>query len=151
MQKIVVDTNIVFSAILNTNNNIADLLLNSTDVFEFYSANYLRIEIDRHKDKLSTISGLEIQKINEIKFQICQNINFISEELIPFEIWQKSVRIVRDVDMDDIAFVALNEYLDAMLWTGDKELIKGIQKKGYMKCYTTDEILNIRNNLDRNK
>ena len=39
--KIVVDTNIFFSAILNTNGKIGDLLLNSDDVFQFYSHNKL--------------------------------------------------------------------------------------------------------------
>lgn len=40
--KIVVDTNIVFSAILNSNSAIGDLLLNSDKEFQFYSASYLK-------------------------------------------------------------------------------------------------------------
>lgn len=35
--KIVIDSNIVFSAILNKNGKIGDLLLNSDDVFQFYT------------------------------------------------------------------------------------------------------------------
>jgi len=30
-------------------------------------------------------------------------------------------------------FVALNEYLDEFLWTGDKKLYEGLIKKGYGK------------------
>lgn len=43
--KIIVDTNIVFSALLNTNSIIGDLLLNSANIFEFYSCQYLWYEI----------------------------------------------------------------------------------------------------------
>lgn len=52
MKKLVVDTNIVFSTILNTESNIGDLLMNSDEVFTFYSDQYLRQEIDNHKEKL---------------------------------------------------------------------------------------------------
>ncbi|MQY80111.1 MAG: hypothetical protein GH151_13115 [Bacteroidetes bacterium] len=39
--RIVVDTNIVFSAIINTHGKIGDLLMNSDNVFDFYSCNFL--------------------------------------------------------------------------------------------------------------
>ncbi len=35
--KIIVDTNIIFSTILNTDSKYGDLLLNSDGIFEFYS------------------------------------------------------------------------------------------------------------------
>jgi len=40
--KVVVDTNIVFSAILNSNGKIGDLLLNSGKLIDFYSVDYMR-------------------------------------------------------------------------------------------------------------
>jgi len=46
--KIVVDTNIIFSALLNTNNTIGEILINSGNAFEFYSCNYMRYEIQKH-------------------------------------------------------------------------------------------------------
>jgi len=105
--KIVVDTNIAFSAILNTGSRIGDLLLNSESVFEFRSMMYLKEEIENHEEKLMAISGLSKDEITQSTEQIFSCIKFISEEIIPFEVWQKAARLVRDVDMDDIAFVAL--------------------------------------------
>lgn len=46
--KIVIDTNIIFSTLLNSNSNIGDLIFNSGKLFEFYSCNYMRYE--RRKD-----------------------------------------------------------------------------------------------------
>lgn len=52
-----------------------------------------------------------------------------------------SIRYVRDVDMDDLVFVALNEYLDStLLWTGDEELYKALESKGYSKVVNFDKI-----------
>ena len=56
--KIVVDTNIVFSAILNSKGKIGDLLLNSGKYIDFYSVDYLRYEIGNHYDKLSKLSKI---------------------------------------------------------------------------------------------
>ena len=56
--KIVVDTNIAFSAILNTESKIGDLLMNSEELLEFHTCQYLRIEIHKHRERLMDVSGL---------------------------------------------------------------------------------------------
>jgi len=48
--KIVVDTNIAFSAILNTESKIGDLLMNSDGLLEFHACQYLRLEIHKHRE-----------------------------------------------------------------------------------------------------
>jgi predicted nucleic acid-binding protein len=149
MSKIVVDTNIVFSGILNTNGLIGDLLMNSHPLLEFYSASYLRLEIDKHLHRLMDISGLDEEQVEQSKHQITKNIIFISEEQIPFKIWHTSVSYVRDVDMDDIAFVALSEFMDVKLWTGDKKLRKGLEAKGFTSCISTQELLELREDLEK--
>lgn len=149
--KIVVDTNIVFSAILNTESKIGDLLMNSEAIFEFRSAMYLKEEIEKHEGKLMTISELTKDEIEQSTEQVFSYIKFISEEIIPFEIWQKAARLVRDVDMDDIAFVALSEYEDIKLWTGDRELIAGLTAKGFQRCISTEEMIALRRDLEGDK
>ena len=47
--KVVVDTNIVFSAILNPQSNIGQTLLNKDNKLQFYSVNYLLIELNNHQ------------------------------------------------------------------------------------------------------
>lgn len=142
--KFVVDTNIIFSAILNTNGKIGDLLLNSTEILEFYTCDTLSTEINNHYTKLKDISGLTDEQLDVSSRLIISRLNFINEAIIPFENWQKSANLVREVDMDDIAFVALSEFLQVKLWTGDKKLIKELAKKGYLNFITTDELFNLR-------
>jgi predicted nucleic acid-binding protein len=47
--KFVVDTNIVFSAVLNTQSKIGDLMMNSQGIFEFYACDTLRSELKKHR------------------------------------------------------------------------------------------------------
>ena len=48
--KIVVDTNIIFSSLLKTQTTFGQIIFNSDDIFEFYSAQYMRTEIRNHWD-----------------------------------------------------------------------------------------------------
>ncbi|RUA33530.1 MAG: hypothetical protein DSY77_09880 [Bacteroidetes bacterium] len=52
MTKIVVDTNIIFSAILNINSRIGQILLTGDDLHDFYAPKYIRTEIWEHKGKI---------------------------------------------------------------------------------------------------
>lgn len=64
---IVVDTNIVFSGILSQKGKISDLLLNSAEVFEFYSPASLIEELDNHHKKLIQLSGLLENELGFLK------------------------------------------------------------------------------------
>jgi predicted nucleic acid-binding protein len=57
--KIVVDTNIVFSALLNSNSRIGRLLLDTRNHFEFYSCKYLQKELFRCLPKIRKYSRLK--------------------------------------------------------------------------------------------
>lgn len=48
MKKIIIDTNIIFSCLLNSQGTIGDLIFNSDEIFEFYSNQYMRLEIYKH-------------------------------------------------------------------------------------------------------
>lgn len=105
--KIVVDTNIIFSAILNSQGKIGDLLFNSRDQFAFYSSSYMRFEIQKHWEKLLKISKLSNEELHASYDRVVSQIKFINEELIPTSIWEAAEILVADIDIDDIDFVAL--------------------------------------------
>ena len=149
--KIVVDTNIVFSAILNSDGKIGDLLLNSGKNIDFYSAEYLRYEIENHYEKLAKISKQSLDKIASTEYFVIKDIKFISEEQIAENIWRSAYDLVKDVDLDDIAFVALAKHLKCKLWTDDGILIRGLNKKGFKNTITTDELLSYRTELEVKK
>lgn len=53
--RVVVDTNIVFSAILNTESRIALVLFQSKSDLNFYATEQLLNEIKEHKDKIQSL------------------------------------------------------------------------------------------------
>jgi predicted nucleic acid-binding protein len=139
--KIVVDTNIIFSVLLNSNNTIGDLLFNSDETFDFYSCNYMHVEIRKHWERLKKISKLSEEQL-QISFTKCvSKLNFINEEIIPVETWLVSEQLTKGIDVDDTDFVALAKFLRAGLWTGDKVLYNGLKKNNFKRVFNTSELL----------
>ena len=68
---------------------------------------------------------------------------FIDEELLPVAIISEAKEYVADIDFDDFAFVAMAKYLDAWLWTGDKNLSTGLKQKGFSRVFSTADLYNI--------
>ena len=146
--KVIVDTNIAFSAVLNTNGKIGDLLFNSGELLTFYSCDYLRTELTRHKPKMLKVA----RKMTEAQIEIALllvlgQITFINENLVEESVWLAAEKIVQDIDIDDTDFVALNDQLDAVLWTGDKPLYEGLQNKGYTRVLNTNDLWTLRTKL----
>ena len=142
--KLIVDANIVFSGILNTNSRIGDLLINSKQYFTFIAPHFLTEEIRNHYSKLSKISGLTLAQIQEAEIHICKNLLFISEEQIKNACWISASILVADVDLKDTTYVAFSKHFHCSIWSGDKALIKGLEKKGFKNFISTQELFKLR-------
>lgn len=149
MKKIIVDTNIIFSCLLNSQGTIGDLIFNSENILDFYSNQYMRFEIRKHWNKLIKISQMTELELETSYDKMLAKLTFISEELIPQSDWQKAETLVADIDLDDSDFVALARHLKGGLWTGDKALYEGLKAKRFRTVYNTQDIIKLRNGLTK--
>jgi predicted nucleic acid-binding protein len=138
--RIVVDTNIVFSAILNTNGKLSRIILQPKSRLNFYTTNFLYEELNKHKNKLISLS-----KYSESEFQraftlITQKIKILNFDLIPKKDFETAIELAFEIDENDIEFVALTEHIKGKLWTSDNILIKGLTRKNWNKIITTKEL-----------
>lgn len=143
--KVVVDANIIFSGILNSNGKIGDLLINSQKYILFIAPDFLRSEIFKHYSRLCKISGMTTEQVREAEYQIYKEITFISEEQIKLSAWLAAEKLVADVDPKDIQYVAFSKHFRCKIWSGDKTLMNGLAKKGFTNFMTTEELYNWRN------
>jgi predicted nucleic acid-binding protein len=125
--RIVIDTNIAFSAILNTNSKISKIILQPRSKLNFYSTDQLIAELAEHWNKLKKLSKYSEIDLHKVVNLITSKINFINVELIPKSLLLKSEKLTSNIDIDDTEFVALTEHIREKLWTGDKELAKGLR------------------------
>jgi predicted nucleic acid-binding protein len=138
--RIVVDTNIAFSAILNTNSRISKIILQPKSKLNFYSTDQLIVELAEHWNKLKKLSKYSEIDLHKAVNLIISKINFINVELIPTSLFLKSEKLTSKIDVDDTEFVALTEHIRGKLWTGDKELAKGLRSLNWDKLISTEEL-----------
>lgn len=141
--RIVVDTNILFSAMLNTNSRIARILLQPKTNLNFYSTEQLLLELENHSEKLKTISGYDDGDYKRIFTLFTRRIRFINVQLIKKQNFLLALSLTEDLDIDDTEFVALTEHIKGKFWSGDRVLKRGLEEKGWKKLITTEEILKV--------
>jgi predicted nucleic acid-binding protein len=64
-----------------------------------------------------------------------ERIHFYDEDAISIGSWTEAWRLVRDVDENDVAYVALALETEAELWTSDRSLEAGLRRKGFARFF----------------
>ena len=142
--KIVIDSNILFSALLSPDNRFKTLLYLSD--YNFYSCNFLFVEIFKYKDKIKAVSKLSEDEILMQLGNLVSKIHFINEDVIPKEIFKRAYGLCKDIDEKDTPFIALSIFIDAFILTGDKKLIDGLKNKGFDNIMSLKKIEKIQKN-----
>ncbi|NOV28578.1 DNA-binding protein [Methylomonas sp. ZR1] len=129
MKPVIVDTNIVFSALVNKNSKIATLLLRSEQ--PLLMPKYGFVELFKYKEKICAVSKHSEDEVLELLYELIRHIDFFDENSISAEALQKAWALVKDVDAKDLLFVALTIEMGGLLWTGDKQLRMGLDALGF--------------------
>ncbi len=138
--KIIIDTNIFFSALIR-DGITRKMLLNFEGRFLF--PGYMLEELHIHDEEIFQKAGMERKDFDELK-------NFLLEklEMVP-ERWLKPQRkraweIVKDIDPDDVEFFACAlVYPGSVIWSDDKAL----KNQDIIQIVNTEEMLKV---FDRN-
>ncbi len=142
--KIVVDANIVYSAILNIHSKHSQLLINSGKHFQFITSDLLDIEIRKYFKKISEYTELTTIEIEDLYQIVIRNIQFVPDHLINATIWKRADELVADIDPKDAIYLALAIQNNCKIWSGDKQLSKKLRALGHDKIITTKELITIR-------
>lgn len=133
--KAIVDTNIVFSALLSSENIYRNELLFNEDV-QFYTCRFLIVEVFKNKEKMVKLSKFPEEELLEVFYDILKNFELYNEDLINKDKWKEAYELCKDIDLKDTPFVALCLEMDARMWTGDEVLKKGLIKKEFKKFFS---------------
>lgn len=127
--KVVVDANILFSAFLSGNSKYRDLLFD--EIYQFYSPNFVFLEIFKHKEKILKCTKESEQEVYSFLGKVLKQIHFVREEIVTIENYTKAYSLCKEIDEDDTPFVALALEINGYLLTGDDKLKKGLKMKGF--------------------
>lgn len=138
---VIADSNIFFASLISPNGEIATILKDKN--MQFLAPDYIIEEVKDHIDIIQ-----KKRKKNKTKRQILVDLDLLLKNIIiiPLEELsnkniQKAFSIVKDVDEDDYAFIAMHLQYKHKIWSRDEELINGLTERGYGHFFiSTDEV-----------
>lgn len=133
---VVVDTNILFSALLRQENRFAAPLLRVEH--RFYVCESVLVELFKHKEKIQRLSRLSDDDLLRFYHVLLRRLTLYKEDLISPEHWSTARDLCRGVDEADTPHVALALELDAPLWTGDTRLKDGLSARGFSRFFSPE-------------
>ena len=104
--RVVVDSNIIISGLINTNGNEFAILSNRGDMLNFFSS---KIIIDETAKKFKQISSLTRNSENDIQnqfYNIIDTFHLIDENKISTETLHMADLLIRGLDRTDYLFLA---------------------------------------------
>ncbi len=137
MKKIIIDSNIIFSALKGTESRTRNKILNSDN--QYFTPNFLIVEIFKYKDLILKKSNASEEETLNFLSRILNRITFVNEENISTVNFITAFRLCKDIDEKDTPFIALSLELGYSIWTRDKELKNGLKAKGFDKFYDESE------------
>jgi predicted nucleic acid-binding protein len=140
LKKVVVDSNILFSALLKEG-MLAAFLTQKRDSLQFITSDFLVEEIQSHWDKLLALSTLNESHLSVAWSKMIKTLHFINPQSIDPIVMAEAHRICKKVDEKDTIFVALALDCQCKLLTGDKKLRNGLERQGYFLCISLKELL----------
>ena len=133
VQPVIVDANILFSALLRDGTPFAQQLLGSN--WRFCICESTIIELFKHKEKIVRLSKLTEDDVIRVFYTLLRRVTVVKEDLIEQTTRQQAYTLCQDIDVADTPFVALTLHLDGLLWTGDKVLKSGLRDKGFDRFF----------------
>ncbi|MCF0055561.1 PIN domain-containing protein [Dyadobacter sp. CY356] len=115
MITVVIDTNILFSALISPNSNIARLLTHTSLPIRRITCHYTMVELFKHQTKIIKNSKKSFEQIVDDYYTLLNCLELHNEFLIEKSHWQEAERLTIGVDAFDISYVALTLQTDGVL------------------------------------
>jgi predicted nucleic acid-binding protein len=128
-QLVVIDTNILFSALLAEDGRIHQTLFRSGRRFRICET--VLVELFEHKERILQRTRLTTKEVVGMYHRVLRHLQVFPEELIPAETWGRAIDLCSGIDEDDAPHVELTLTLEGLLWTGDVKLRRGLEAKGF--------------------
>ena len=130
--ELIVDANVLFSALIALNNKTAEILF--SDEVTLYAPEYLLSELAEHKEEILEKSGLNEEDLEIFISLICTRIKLI--DFMEFKRYIKEALTITP-DEDDSEYLALALKLNCAVWSNDQKL----KNQHKIKVITTSELV----------
>ncbi len=140
---IVVDTNIIVSASLDSKSDLFSLIINNSTKIDFITPEFSLKEIQLNCELICRKAKKYLAIFESNLQQLLTHITVLSDDELTETNIQDADNLTRKIDMDDTIFIAFSLALNCLLWTGDRKLMNGVKRAGFQHIISTKELKDI--------
>ncbi len=140
---VIVDTNIIISACLDSRSELYKFLTTNYPKLDFTSPDFAIEEIIHHQTEICLKSRKSLVLFQHNLAVLLEHLLILkSDDLLNTDILEAE-SFTSTIDIDDTIFVAFAMALDSLLWTGDLKLYKALRRKKITNVILTKELKQI--------
>jgi predicted nucleic acid-binding protein len=136
--QVIVDTNVIFSAIISGKSIYKKLIT----TYEVFSLDYLFSELATYQTVILEKTKLDKSQIAPYLLAIFSGIKVVPSMLLSESSRQQAYDLCFDIDLKDAPYIALSIELGIILITNDKVLFEGLQKKKFKNITLFEDFVN---------
>ena len=136
---VIIDANIIISALINPNGKEAVFILNYSDKVDFVAPDLIYKEVVSKKSKILKSSHHTEETLQTSLELITNNISVFSVSKYDPSILKVARELTSGIDENDVQYIALTILLEGLFWTGDLRLLRGLKRKGFKHIITTSD------------
>jgi len=137
--KIVIDSNIIFSALISGKEVYIDIF----KMNDVSTPDIVFSELNKYEGRLIKKTKLKKNEFRTFVQMLFEEITVIPKFAISPENWQRAYKICYDIDEKDTPFVALSLEFKVPLCTNDKTLYEKLKEKGFNNFVTIEELMKL--------
>lgn len=137
---VVIDANILISALLTPKGLIAHLINSNSSKVQFIAPSFISEEIKAHETRICIKNNRSILNFRQKLQSVLSHIMLIDDHEISDKIFKKAFNLTKAIDPKDAIYIALAITFDTLFWTGDLKLLRELRKKGYNQIITTSDL-----------
>ena len=138
MTEYVIDSNILFGAIISSRRIYFEIIKN----FDLYAPDFVLKEIEKYEEFLLKKTKLPKKELNSFLIKLFKGVTILPAIILDEKSKQRAMELCKDVDEKDAPYIALAIELDIPFITNDKKLYKGLKNKEFSKIHLFEDILN---------
>ena len=112
-----------------------------TEKVKFLTPVFALEELQKHQETILSKTKLDSKNFNDFTLRILSNVLVVPNFLITTQSYLQAHNWCKDIDLDDMVYVALSIEFDTCFVTRDMILYEGLKQKGYSNIMAWKDFL----------
>lgn len=112
-----------------------------TEKVKFLTPVFALEELQKHQEVILSKTKIDSKNFNDFTLRILNNVLVVPNFLITTQSYFQAYNWCKDIDLDDMVYIALSIEFDTCFVTRDMILYEGLKKKGYSNIMVWKDFL----------